>query len=129
MEIIIAIVLIGVLVGFAVPNYSKMMRKNQERTAITQLNTIYAAAQLYNDAAGNYLGSGGAQGAAWINTNLDLNVIDRNMAITYTSGGASTFTATAVLDSGATVTIDQDTLSTTNPCCGAAGTCLIVPDC
>ena len=134
MEVIIAIVLLGLVSAFAVPNYGRAIRKSAERSAIAQLTGIYATARLVNDATGRYPNSGGAQDETWINNNLDLNITERDVQITY-NGSNTAFTATAVLSTGASIRMTQIDIDPTNatanlrnPCCTNTA-CLVALSC
>ena len=114
MEIIIVIILIGIIAGFAIPNYSKSIRKTNEREMITQLCSIHAANIIYKSQARGYFNySSGDLGD--INTGLGLNILANGLSYTY-NGDDTSFTVVAT-SSDFAVRINELPLSSTNPCC------------
>jgi len=81
-ELIIVIILIGIIAGFAVPNYGKAIRKAHERDAIIQLTAIHAANLMYQAQQRTFLPQGAGDLNA-INTGLNLNIIANGMTYTY----------------------------------------------
>lgn len=47
MELIIVVVIIGIIAGFAIPTYSKVLIKTQERDMILRAQALYAAGKIY----------------------------------------------------------------------------------
>lgn len=76
MELMVVVVIVGIMVAFAVPNYTKAHNRAIEREMITNLRTIIAAQEIYKAQNGVYWGGPGTYyGAPDINTNLRLNLI------------------------------------------------------
>lgn len=128
-ELIITVVIVGVIAGFAVPNYRKSVERTYYQDAVMQLRSIHAANKLYaaRDDDGDYWPPANNQDVTTINNNLSLNIMGNGM--TYTCGigagpAGSTFTCTAVRFPGSafTVTVTQADLSAANPAC-TAGSC------
>lgn len=131
MELMIVVVIIGIIAGFAIPNYGKAVQKAHERDMLAQLTSIHAANLLYRSYEGKYWDTGGADKTlADINSTLSLNIIaNSGTTYNYNSADGSTFTATADWDGGTCVLqVTQAPISTTNPC-WLSGTCVSVPGC
>jgi prepilin-type N-terminal cleavage/methylation domain-containing protein len=138
MELMVVVVLIGIIAGFAIPNYSKAVRKAHERDMVMQLITLHAANQIYEANAGKYLqtdcnGGPPATDLDCINTRLSINIISSDgTAYSYNSTGTSTYTADADWDIY-TILVDESPIDTNgtnpdNPCC-STNNCLAVIDC
>ena len=128
-EIVIVVIILTIIATYAMTNYTRSLNKGTERLAITQLQSIHSANALYKSNANSYLSTGGT---TWnrtaINNGFNINVVNRDLTMTYVSADGSAFTGTATLDSGAVLVVDEIPLGVNNPCC-SAGTCLIVPNC
>ena len=126
-ELMIVVAIIGIIAGFAIPNYTKAVERAHLRDAIIQLTNVHAANQIYRAENGSYWPPANGQDLTAINANLDLGILPNGM--TYTCGigagpAGSTFSCTAVRDPPAasfTVTVTQAAVSGTNP--GCTGTC------
>ncbi len=140
LEIIIVVVLLGIIAGFALPNYQKSIRKAHERDAIVQLSSLHATNLMYNAQDGGFLP--GTLDITGINTGLGINIIANGMTYAYVAGASkpTTFSATAVWDESGTTNdftarinekpIDPTnaTAANRNPCC-FAGTCPSLLNC
>lgn len=129
-ELMIVIIILGIIVGFALPNYQKSLQKAYEKDAIIQLQAIKAANQLYQAQTGDYLVGSGFD-LDDINSNLRLNILSNNMTYTYESADGSDFLATASWVSGSnnfTIQIDELPMSTSNPCCVSANCLTLTSD-
>lgn len=129
MEIMVVSILIAIIAGFALPNFSRSIQKAHVRDAMSQLSAIYAANMIYQAQNKKFLNAS-AIDINGINTNLSLNLVSNNMTYSYT-GDNTTFTATATPISGTayTVRVNQSAINpkpegTTggNPCC-SSGSC------
>jgi prepilin-type N-terminal cleavage/methylation domain-containing protein len=129
MELMIAVILIGVIAGFGIPNYQKAVQKGRERSAILHLKTIYGANEIYRARAGSYAPGSGLN-LTGINSVMAVNIVDTSMTYSYTRSSATTYSATAAWTgtNPFTVRVNQNPITASNPCC-SAGTCLIVPNC
>lgn len=126
-EVIFVVVVLGVIAGLAIPQYSKSVQRMNEERAVTQLYAIHAATNIYRARNLEYLDTGGAtESLSYINSNLKLAIEANGVTYNYTSNG-TIFTATAS-GSGYTVRINQNTISDINPCC-VSGSCLSEPAC
>ena len=125
-ELIVVVVLIGIIAGFAIPNYDKAIRKAHERDMSTQMMALHAANMIYRANAGKYWDTATVPETALsvINSTLGINIISNDgTTYSYTSNvGGTTFTATARWGAY-TIQIDQNPISGTNPSC-ATGNCL-----
>ena len=129
MEIIITIVLIGIIATFAIPNYTKAIKKGIERDAIIQLSTIHAASEIYKTNSGKYF-IGNCIGHTLINQNLKTNIIASNgLAYKYNSSTGDNFTAWAMLGGSFSVKISNGPLTSNNPCCSIGPSCPSLPNC
>lgn len=95
-ELVTVIVIIGVLVSFSVPVYTRAMERARDNEPKTNLMLIQAAEKIYQAEEGAYYGS---SDVAAINTNLHLN-LNTNFWNYSISGGGANFTATASRDAG-----------------------------
>ncbi len=122
MELMVVVTIVGIIAGFAIPNYAKSVERAHRKDAENNLMIIHAAQQLYaaNNASAYWAGGN----LAAINLNLGLNIIANGMTYTCAGGGAA-FNCTAVRVGGwaFTVTVNQGAIvpGGGNPSCG--GTC------
>jgi type IV pilus assembly protein PilE len=117
MEMMVVVTIVGIIAGFAIPNYATSVERSYRRDAENNLRLISAAQRLY--AARNNDLYWGAGNLTVINSNLGLNIISNG--ITYNcAGGGATYTCTATRNGGwvFTVTITE---ALANPTC--AGNC------
>ena len=132
-EILIVVAIIGIIAGFGLPGYEKMVRKAHERNAILGLTSIHQANSVYEAKMGVYL-SGTGLTLALINSGLSIDVKALSMTYAYTRNGGDPllYTATSVWAGGGafTVLVDERSLALggNNPCC-SAGTCPSLPAC
>lgn len=111
----VIVVIVGIMAGFAIPNYARSMERSHRRDAENNLLVIHAAQQLYaarND--GLYWGNGDL---AAINSNLDLNILSNGMTYACAGGGA-TYTCTAARNGGWVFTITITEAVPANAACG-----------
>ena len=123
MEIMIVVIIMGVMVSLAIPQYAKTVDRARLQDGVNQLTAIHAAMLIYRAQNGAILtGSSGSSDHAYLNTNLYINIIPNGLVYAY-SGNASTgiYTVTAVRE-GKTLTLTQDPVSyPTNPACTPSG--------
>lgn len=132
MELMLVVIIIGLIAGFAIPNYNKSVERAYEQDAIMQLSTIHAAEQIYYAREVRYwpLDANPYQ-IDQINTSLKTNIIENGMTLICTNNppNVSTFNCTAQRTGGGfTLRVNQAVLSASNPCC-SAGSCPTVPAC
>lgn len=120
MEILIVVIMITIITGFAIPNYQASIQKSQYQKALGNLRSIHGAAYIYKAKNGTFWPAATAQPLSAINTNLNLNIIDTDITYAYDTSGGSGFSVTAT-EGTWTLTMDDATLSSTNPSC--TGTC------
>ena len=77
MELIIVVVIIGVIAGFAIPSYQKAMARQKVKRLILTATLIGGAQEIYKAKNGRYWGvpDGFDLDATSINANLGLNII------------------------------------------------------
>ena len=128
MELIVIVIIIGVLAGLALPNYTKTIEKTHQQDAMTQLTAIHAAEMMYYARLGTYWPPTSASYTIGdINSSLKLNVIENDMTYNCQGGAASgvqtSFSCQASRNPSAsfTVTVTEQPISTTNPSC--SGSC------
>lgn len=123
-ELMVVVIIIAIIAGFAIPNYQTAVERAYERDAIANLATLHGANQIYRAQNNVYWPPSGSSTFVAINTALGLSLFQNGL--TYTIGGdGTTFTATARRwgpAAGFTVTVTQAILSATNPQC-TSGTC------
>lgn len=113
-EVLVAIVVIAVLAGLAVPNFRNTIEQARSNEAIANLNVIRMGQRIYRLNQGRFWPDPDGTNATIANINTALNVdLDTEFytGLSVTSTGAGTaFTATAsrTAPSNKTYTIDQD---------------------
>ena len=128
MELLLVIIIIGIMVGFAIPNYNRSVERAYEQDAIMQLSAIHAAEQVYYAKEGAYWPTDTSYPVDQINANLHMNVIENGLTFTCIPSALS-FQCTAQRAGGIfTIQIISGALAAQNPCC-SAGTCPTVPGC
>ena len=133
MELMIVVVLIAIIAGFAMPSYIKSLRKAHERDAVLQLSALHAANLIYKAGAGTFLVGDNLNTKA-INQALGINIVENEMTYRYSSNGV-TFNATGTSsdnDNPFTVLVDERPLDKdVNPCCDSSGNnrCPSLPGC
>jgi len=129
-EIMVVVLIVGIIAAFALPNYSKSVRKARERDMELQLRTIHAANNILEAQQGTYWNTAAADvtNLNTINNTLGINIIATDgTTYTYNSADGSAFTATASWDNFS-VRVNDGALDGTNLCC-SAGTCPSVSNC
>lgn len=127
-ELIVVVMILSVLVGIALPNYSKSVRKAREQDALIQLRALYMANKNYFYQENKFLDTGGStRDKSFVNTGLGINLMGSGVVYTYASSSATTYNAYATWDDpdnsvDFTIRINQAALSASNPCC-SAGVC------
>ena len=141
-EVLMVVIILSLFAGFALPVYSKAVRKNKERTAVNNLRLLHAAALIYWAKNGTLWDPG----VAWesnlsnINAALGTSVVDTTGLMTYRyrvqGGSPPTMLRLDVTwtEGGDTSKIhfneNVSTRVTDGPCCEPSSTyCLIVPNC
>jgi len=136
MELLVVIILIAIIAAFAIPDYSKSLRKMQVKHMVSQLSILHAANIHFSTYYDHYCDGDPALTLADINTNLNINLISNGETYTYDTTGdtdadkPTTYVASAAYGSDYTlkmrelpVSIDQAAaVGNENPCCGA-GNC------
>ena len=120
MEIMVVVIILGVIAGFAIPNFSKSIERTHMTDAINQLQAIHSADQIYFARTRAYWPATAVNDVTAINTALSTNIIENGMAYNC-SGDGTSFTCTATR-TGSTfvVTVTEAPLSDTNPACTGA---------
>jgi len=77
LEITIVIIIVGVVAGFAVPNFGRAFAKSDERIAKANLIAARSAVKMYMANSGGAIPVMGD--AAAINTTLGLSIFDQKM--------------------------------------------------
>ena len=128
MEQMIVIIIIGIMVGFAIPNYNRSVERAYEQDAVMQLSAIHAAEQVYYAKEGAYWPTDTNYSADQINAILHTNIIENGLTFTCIPSALS-FQCTAQRTGGIfTIQIISGALAAKNPCC-SAGTCPTVQGC
>jgi prepilin-type N-terminal cleavage/methylation domain-containing protein len=133
MELMVVVVIIGIIAGFALPQYQRSIRKAHERDALVQLTAIHASNTMYRAVNDTYW-PGANQNLAQINAGLNLNILANDMTYTYTRATATTYTARAAWDETGVandfvIQIDQTAIDNNNPCCVVGFTCPSLVSC
>jgi len=118
LEIITVVVIIGIIAGFAIPNFNTAIEKGRYRNARLNVIAIHSALKIYHAKNGTYLPV--AATLTDVNTNLEINVTDNEFTYAYVAD-TDTFTITATRnDLDYAVSADQNTVSSANPSCSGA---------
>ena len=131
MELIVVIVILGVIAGFALPNYRQSIQQSHERDMDNQLKALHAVSLLYNTQNNGAFYAGTLNDLTAINTQFGINLITNdNTTYSYT-GAANNFTANATWPNF-TIQITNLPISSTavpaNPCCSTRN-CSVIPNC
>ncbi len=124
MEIMVVVIIVGIIAGFAIPNFSKSIDQSHYQDAVIQLSAIRSANQVYYARTATFWPPTDNNNVSAINTALSLNIIENGLTYECDKGlTSSQFTCTAIPTGGAyTVTVDQNPLSSPgNPSC--SGSC------
>jgi prepilin-type N-terminal cleavage/methylation domain-containing protein len=94
-ELIVVMVILGILIAVAIPNYTAMVMQGAAKAAQNNLIAIYNAQKNYYYNYGSYCTSAASicNSLASINATLPLNITDNNF--NYTCSNTSGFTCTA----------------------------------
>lgn len=133
MEVLVALIIIGVIAGLAIPKFTRSVAITKERRALNNLYSIHAAQLTYRKANNVYWPPAGpTQPLADINTNLVLNILADGD--TYTCNPdltpGSGYECFAQFDNNSyTLKVTEDaTAENVNPCC-SAGSCPLTSAC
>ncbi len=119
-ELIVVLIMTGIIMGFAVPNYQNAVCRAQYRDASMQLTSIYAAEKVYSTKyGGNYWPDGGSFDFDAINTNLGTNLVGKGVKFKCSGDGIS-YECTAKCDclgKSFKVYVNEAALDENNPWC------------
>ncbi len=114
LELIIAIVIVGIIASFAIPGYLGVKQRAEGRGASTLLKLIHAAEKVYELESVDYIPCAGF-GPCNTLLNLDLPEDEWTYNVACLGGCGNDFRATAVNDAGTctySITKDTDMTST-----------------
>ncbi len=94
-ELLVVLIIIGVLVALAMPNFTKTRERALDKEAQTSLRLIQAAEKIYRVKVNTYYPNGGSATQADINTNLTLDLTSQSWLYGISAAGITTFTANA----------------------------------
>jgi len=131
MELIVVVIIVGVMAGIAIPNFTRTIERARVQDATIQLTAIHAAQAIRFARLKTYWPTdAGVYDRAAINSNLNLNIIDNNLEYHCQGNGSGTaYSCWAARGTIYTVTVTQAALSSEtgseNPECadGTTGTC------
>jgi len=125
MELMIVVVVLGIMAGFAIPNYQRAIQKSHERDATSQLIAMHAANLIYRSNTGTYL-IGTNLDHTDLNTSLGINIIALDKTYDYSDEGADAYTCDVTWTGGSstfTISLDESIIDPgVNPTC-SGGTC------
>jgi len=135
MEVMLVTIIVAIISGFALPNFSRAMNKARVRDAQAQLSAVYASYKILSAKNPTDPQLLGAKTIAQINADLGINLVSNGLTYNY-DGFAGGFTATAAFPGvgGYTVFMNQIPINplaaspNRNPCC-TVGTCPGLGDC
>ncbi|MFP4473758.1 MAG: prepilin-type N-terminal cleavage/methylation domain-containing protein [Candidatus Omnitrophota bacterium] len=130
-EILLVVVILGVVAGWGLPNFTKMFRRADEKDAVAQLKAVHAAQELY--AARNNQQYAAAADTAAVNSDLNLSIMgqDFRYSCTTSNGGLDYSCQALHNDEGYAVLIGNGDIDDGNPCCDTATgeSCPTLADC
>ena len=94
-ELMVALVIIGVLVSLAIPGFSRTKERAFDKEAQIGLNFIAAGEKMYRAKIGSYYPSSGTEGESEIENNLQLDLSSSSWEYNITGLGGTNFNATA----------------------------------
>ena len=131
-ELIIVVVVLGIMAGFAIPNYVKSIDRSYHKDGMVNLTAIYAAEQIYynNNNSKYWPDSGTPQNVGAINTGLALGILPNNLTYACTGNtncvagvGCDAYSCTATRTTApGTMTLTVTQASST-PTCDSSGYC------
>ena len=127
-ELMIVVVILGIMAGFAIPNYQRAIVRAHERDAVIQLTALNAANLIFYTNNNNQYG-GPFNSLQAINAGLGINIIANDMTYAYNLTAPTTYNATAQYGANFTIRVNETAVSGTNPCCVTAGSCRTIPNC
>lgn len=86
MELLLVVVILGVIAGFAIPSYQKAMARQKVKRLILTANLIAGAQEIYKARNGRYwceMGSPECPDLNSINANLGINIVPESGEMTY----------------------------------------------
>jgi prepilin-type N-terminal cleavage/methylation domain-containing protein len=129
MEIMVVVIVVGVIAGFALPNYGKAVERAYERDGMNNLILLSSAQEAYKSKYGDYWPTqtgacGGANCglAGGLNTALGINIVENGMTyVCRDRGGGVNFACEARRIGGNNFTLYIDETLAPNPpnipCC------------
>lgn len=114
-ELMVVLIIVSILAGLAIPNFSRTRERALDKEAQTALRLIQAAERVYMSKFGTYLGS--LANVSTINSNLQLDLTSQSWSFAVGAATQATFTADATRNNtnGRTWRINQDTAA--DPAC------------
>ncbi len=134
MEVLLVTIVIAIISGFALPNFTRAMRKAQVRDAQAQLSAVYAANMIERSKTNSFFVLDTTpllppNRILAINNTLGINLVANGLTYNYV-GAAAVFTATAGIPGVFSVRINERQINplavspNRNPCClPPAGSC------
>lgn len=137
MELMIVVVSLGLIAGFAIPSYQKAVDRSYERDGINSLILLSGVQEVYRARNGDYwpaftgdCGGGNCGIADGLNTALGVNIIENNVSYFCAAQAGPGSYACYASRAGYLLYIDQSMPPNPPnvPCC-EFGTCPTAPDC
>lgn len=122
MELMVVVIAVSILAGFAIPSYKKAVERQYRRIGEQNLVLIHSANQAYQARYGGYwpVNLLPWQDITAINTTLKLKIEPNGFTYVCAGSGGTTFSCYAYRGAGPaefTLTVTQAALSGTNPDC------------
>ncbi|MBI4309396.1 MAG: prepilin-type N-terminal cleavage/methylation domain-containing protein [Candidatus Omnitrophica bacterium] len=125
-ELIMVVSLIGVMAVFAVPSYTKAVKKSYEKAGVGNLLTIYSAQRIRFNTLSSYVAAADTNAINDPANGLGLSIIGNGMNYSCTAPGGTSFDCRAARTDGSFTLKVID--SNNNVCC-QAGSCPSVSGC
>ncbi len=88
-ELMVVVMVLGLIAGFGIPNYTRAIERAHVRDARTQLTALWSANQVYRSQTGSFWPTTNNQNIASINTNLGMSMIPNGMIYDCDGNGAT----------------------------------------
>lgn len=125
-ELLVVIVIVSIISGYALGSFTQARRRNVERTYAAQLRALAGVAKQYKARNQGYWDVGGVtQNLATLQTTLGTDITIDGATVTYNSSSRDSFAFYAV-NARHSFTARIDVMN--EPCCHA-GPCLMLPAC
>ena len=119
-EVMIVIIIVSILAGFAIPQYQQTMERSYEKSAVMDLRSLTSSQEVYKIENGGYWVPGAIANTATINSTLRLNLVDTYTTHTCAATGTPNYQCRATYPTAGWAVGVDSTLINGAPYCIAA---------